>query len=643
VQLKEKLRLLYLLDDKTIACLGLVFSLVIIAWSSTTGTGRMGRIGGLSLIVGILSSFACAGYIGFKKAFIRPADDEIPFREGKNKPILALNFFFLATFCYTIFSIYTRPDPYNRPIDYFVAIILMVVLVALEIFFSRPNDCYTYSVLSKSIAIGLNLVFSQLIIFPNLIGVDPWWHQMFTLKIVNDGRIPEGYGYSKLPFMHLLISMTSMISGLDYKMAAFFSVTLPQIICVTLVVFLLGNLLFGRRVGLLSGLLLVIADLQVLIGVWTVPNTMGIILVLIVIYLMLKPRKEDGVSRFIVGILMFGIILTHSLSAVFMSILLFMVWLGSKIHNRIYSGREMPVTLGTFMSFTTAMLGWWTFVSGDIIGLVEGINSRFDYNYYYKPLPEDVILYANQIPFVEQIFIYFGMILFFALSVVGCLYMISKEYCSHRRFVFVIAGTTPLAIGFLALISGRMIVTERWLYLSEILLSLPLSLSIFLFSYSLKHKLVKSILFISLVSALSFFMILNPTANPDGAVFSSSTDIRYAFTHSELQAIDRMSNLVSTRIGVDIRYSDVGWMGYRMVDISEQLYSRNYTKCRDDFVLIRSEIVEHPFTLFYTVYKLNYDPREALTDQGFSRVYDSFYVTGFVFTQENSSTPDSVK
>jgi len=66
-----------------------------------------------------------------------------------------------------------------------------------------------------------------------------------------------------------------------------------------------------------------------------------------------------------------------------------------------------------------------------------------------------------------------------------------------------------------------------------------------------------------------------------------------------------------------------------MKEINREIAYVNYTNCQDMFVLIREEIVHNPLLLSY-VYKLDYDPREVLTAQTFSRVYDCGSVIGFV-------------
>ena len=90
-------------------------------------------------------------------------------------------------------------------------------------------------------------------------------------------------------------------------------------------------------------------------------------------------------------------------------------------------------------------------------------------------------------------------------------------------------------------------------------------------------------------------------------------------------------------IGVDGYYSELRTSSYLVKEINREIAYVNYTDCQDMFVLIRKEIVNRPFLLSY-VYKLDYDPREVLSSQIFSRVYDCDSVSGFVFAKNYNST-----
>jgi hypothetical protein len=137
-------------------------------------------------------------------------------------------------------------------------------------------------------------------------------------------------------------------------------------------------------------------------------------------------------------------------------------------------------------------------------------------------------------------------------------------------------------------------------------------------------------------------MIMSPVANLDNPTFSPNTQVRFAFTESELQAAERASNMWSGKIGVDGYYSLCWLSSYSAEEIDRQIYNRNYTDGQDMFILIRKEIVNHPFMIVYEeaygLYKLDYDPRDVLTTQTFSKVYDCGSVSGFVYPNHFNST-----
>ena len=229
------------------------------------------------------------------------------------------------------------------------------------------------------------------------------------------------------------------------------------------------------------------------------------------------------------------------------------------------------------------------------------------------------------------------MFLFFAASLVGCLYMVHKKFGSNHRFLMALGGVIVLVISSIAAITGLGVIVERWWYFSQILLALPVAVAFFLFCGLVKNKVGKTLLLATLTFSLSFLMIMSPTANLDNPTFSPNTQVRFALTESELQAVERVSNMWNNTIGVDGYYSELRWSSYPVKQINREIAYVNYTNCQDMFVLIREEIVNHPLLLSY-VYKLDYDPQDVLTALTFSRVYDCGSVSGFVHPKYYNST-----
>jgi len=624
----------HLLDeiDKTAALIGAIFALALTICLALT----IGRP--IYVTTGVLLSLACVGYLIIKKSLSSSTLPSLASAGISNRLRYILNIIFFILFVSSILCVYLRPDPYIRPLAYFVSIAFMVGVVAVEILFLPSSKSLNYFTLFKIASIGLSLELSQLLLFPSVVGIDPWVHQMFTLKILNAGHIPEGYGYSNLPIMHLMIGSTSLLTGLNYKMATMLSISLSQVLCNMLFILLLGKFLFNRKVGLLGSLLLVTANWHVNMGYWAIPNTMASLFVLPIVYSLIKVRRDHSHLGVLLAMLLMSVsILTHTITALFIAILLLTSWLVFKVHNLLHHKWETPVTLTISTLFIVSMLSWWTHVSGHIITLGQLIKVGFIASRFESPGPIDVVQYTSSLPFSEQLLSNLGVFLFFAISMIGCLYMISRKFGNSRTSIIAIGGVVPLFLGFFSLITGRGIIESRWWYFSQILLALPVAIALLLLSLSVKSKVGKSLLLMGLTFSLSLLMVLSPMANLDNPAILENITVRYAFTKSELQAMERVSNMWSKEIGVDSYYSNLRWPSYSAEDIVEQIYSGDYSVIQDIYVLIRREIMIHPFRYGDYIYKLNYDPQEALNAQVFSRVYDCGSVSGFVKSDNATS------
>ena len=489
--------------------------------------------------------------------------------------------------------------------------------------------------------IGLSLVWSQILIFPSVVGIDTWFHQMFTLNTLNTGFIPEGYMYSNLALMHLEIGSTSLITGLNYKLATMFSISFLQVLCGILFVFLLGKFLFNGKVGLLASLLLVVGNYYINMGVGAIPNTIAAVLIPIIIYILFKIREEKrliGVS--LAALFMITLILTHTITAMCMAIILFVSWFALKIYNKIHHEHKMaPVTFTIAIFFIITMFSWWSYASGHITTLVKLIGWGFSIDFFVHA-PEAILGYIFTVPFSEQLFNQLGMFLFFALSLIGCFYMISKKYGSSHTFIMAIVGATPLAIGFFSLITGHSVIEQRWWYFSQILLALPLAITFFLLCGVIKNKFAKPFLLLFLTFFLSFIMITSPKANIDNHTFSPNTGIRPPSTEAELRAAaffveksvynissdyDYFTNPSSS---IPVNYYNMSYSRIKSLDTS--LITGEFERNGNIIVVIREEIVDKPFRLFGQPFKLNYDPRQSLNEQGFSKIYDCNSVSGFM-------------
>ncbi len=603
--------------DDVILILGIVFSILVIFVCIS-----FSRV--IYLFPGILSLIACMIWFGMRKKALYNQYTSLSFPTD-----IILNSLYFIFFSFSILSIYFRPDLYERPLLYFILTSLIVGVMALRIFCHNiSNSLFIF----QTILVGVSIAWSQLLIFPSLLGVDPWYHQAFALKIIDIHFIPDGESYSKLPLFHILIILTSLITGWGYKFSTMFSVSMSQIICNVLFIFLLGKFLFNNRIGLLASLLLVIADSHIYMSYWSIPNSFAAVFVLPLLYILLKVKLHDPALMSIITILlMVDIILTHSIVSVFAAIILTFYLFGNAFCNILYSKKYSPISITYPVLFIVSMLAWWNFASNYLNTFTSLLKWGFSRDMFNITPTILISEYIKAVPFSEQLFNYSGMFSFFALSFVGCFYMISKRYGNHNTFNFACVGLIPLFLGFFSYISGHSIIEQRWWYFAQMLLSIPLALSITLMTCYTKKKYLSFELLFFLVFFISILLIMSPPANIDNHVFSPNTSVTETLTASELQAVKTTSTIWEGTIKTDAYYAHSQSNKYNnFKTFCNEIYQKNPDTLLDSFVLIRKAIIGKPFRLFSSILRLDYDPRILLDEYGFSQTYDCGSVGGYL-------------
>jgi hypothetical protein len=627
--------------DITLATIGCILSIPLILYI------QLANLPPIYITAGVISFLGCLAYLLIRRKSLASAQTQI---EATPRVYLLLNILFFCLLIYSIIGLYLRPELYTRPLSYFIATAAMAAILAIEILFLPPRKSATYFALFKIIIIGLSLEWAQLLIYPSIVGMDPWYHEMFTTKILAAGYIPVGYGYSRLPCFHLMIGATSLVTGLGYKLATMFSVCLLQVACDTLFIFLLGKFIHSTKIGLLAALLLGVANWHILFGYWTIPNTIAVVFIPIIIYLLFKLRQEKPKASICLSALFMAVlILTHTIGALCLAMLLFLIWLGFEIYKRLryQAATTARIFLVAFILFTGATLSYWTFVSGTIHTFVSLFQTGFSGEYFgilppgetlppevYGALQIAIAQYRNNVPFLEQLFNNLGLFLFFALSFIGCFAMLSKIMRNRYSFALVVGGLTILVINFFGIITYRGFLSDRWNYFSQILLAIPVGVAVFWLGGLPAKKIANACLIGVMTFVLSLLMIMSPQANLDNRTFSPNTIVRFAFFESELQGVETVSRLWNGKIGSDGYVECLGFLpplDNRIKDIGQELYTRDFNASKDAFILVREEIVQHPFKLHsYGIYRLDYVPSQALREQGFSKVYDNGSVSGFI-------------
>lgn len=598
--------------DRDLARFGLLFSSLLTVYLGVYKETV------LYLIPGIFSFISCAIWLAIRNDVFLSAKSE-----ERSSGYLISSLFFLAL-SFAILSFNFRPYIYERPPVFFLALTSMAGLIVLQILF-LPK-ILRFFIIFQITVLGLIIAWSQMIPYTLLIGVDPWYHQMIVSKITTNGFIPEDMVYSKIPFFHSFVSLTSLVIDQEYKLAAMCSASLMHIVLISLYVYLIGNLIFrDYRIGLFGSLLAMVANYSIQMSYTPIPNSIGLVLILMLFYLLLlnSYKKLDLRILGLILFLIFPIILTHTLSSVFVVFLLLISIIGFVFYNKIYPEISIDArglaSVYLLILFTVSMLFWWTYASGHIGTLGKLISWGFSMDSFIQG--PSLRAYIPPTPLFEKIFDSIGMFLFFSISFIGIFYAISRRG-NFYNFITSIIGFSALSLGFFSIVSGHSIVDERWWYFAEIFLSIPLAVAVILVGSKLgPFNHVFQSLFVSILALL---LIVCPAANNDS---------KTALTLSELKAIKTISIINEDEIYTDTyTASSQNWIyGFRFMDFSLNLLNKNFNNISTErFLLIRTSIVKRSFKLMNIPYKLDYDPRNEFSKLAFSKLYDNGFASGFM-------------
>jgi hypothetical protein len=202
--------------------------------------------------------------------------------------------------------------------------------------------------------------------------------------------------------------------------------------------------------------------------------------------------------------------------------------------------------------------------------------------------------------------------------------MISKKG-NIKSFFIASLATLFLSISFVSLILGRYILNDRWYYITNILLSIPLSVSILILSNIMSKKIYKSIVLLVFLIILAFTNIAN------NSLITPNTYIRYTFIKTEIIAASYVtknnlgqisSDFYTTNPSSGIFQNIFNIDNDRILSLDDSLFNSQFAH-DNSIKFIRKDIIHNPFMVKNGIWRLTYDPNKLLIDSGFDRIYDN--------------------
>lgn len=581
-------------------------------------------------IVGGLSMLACLVYLAIRNRV--ELSELLEEYGGHNSTYFILNILFFLLLAGALVLVAARPEIYSTPLGYYICLTLAAAVLALEIMVLPHHRGYPYLVLGKIILLGLALIWIPQTIFPGLLGIDPYFHEQFTLSILDSGHVPTDNLYSSFPAMHIASGSTMLIADLSYKTATMLFTGTAYVVVSLSFVFLLGRAVFGSKLGLLAALLLAGAAFFIHFGWWTVPNTYAAIFLPVLAYLLFKLRAQFPIrATLIVMGLMAALIVTHTIGALGVALLLIVFWLGNHFYGWVRNSDyrtaaadwwqetgNQPVSLTLAVFFGVAMFSWWLLTSTEAIDtLTELVRYGFSLELSDPPLDESTV-YASTIPLWEKLLGLLAYAAFWAVSFIGVLAAFSLKAGNRHIVLLAIGGLLLVALGFFSLPLNLGTLPGRWQFLSLFMLAIPAALGLMLLAGGLKRNGRGIVLMPVFVAILVFLSITSPTASIDNYVWSEKTTVRYAFKASEMAAYNTLPELWVGSLGADY-YATTYFRFTQMYDITESILGKDFSGS-EGLIIFRNGLLNEPTNL-PGVYQLGYDPHPTLEEQGYILIY----------------------
>jgi len=208
--------------------------------------------------------------------------------------------------------------------------------------------------------------------------------------------------------------------------------------------------------------------------------------------------------------------------------------------------------------------------------------------------------------------------------------MISKKFGTRKKFIYAVMGLGILFICYLSILLGKEIIAHRWWYLSQILLSIPLSVSFLILISQIRMEKIRPVIFGGLIIGLSFLMIMSPDANIDNQLFSPNTGVRNGLIESELSGYKLIVSVSNHSIVTDeLPAQNLRNMDFNISALKLSFLEENFSSYQDNTIIIREEIINNPFKFYNINLNLNFNPNLIL-EKNFSKVFNSNTLNGYI-------------
>lgn len=572
-----------------------------------------------------------------------------------------------------------RSEQYVKPLSYYILMALSsgaLFLTAAQI----RNRTQFVLVIVCACAIGLAHIWTEDALFPDsLLGIDPWHHK-YTVEALARGSTELDVKITTLgtfySSMHLYLRAVMNILPISYKMASLIFAGSVVVVGNIALSGLVGKELFNRRVGAAAAVVVATANWAIFLGSWAVPNSIGVAMSLAAAYLIVMKKRPFWMKDWVVVALVASILLaayfTHMIAALWVLATIVCLYLAKTVLavRKILKKGEIadklkPAATVVLIAMTVISLPVWLISTNAGIAISNSTGGySFDSSYNYNPsfgmsyatatravpdsTPSGTLVdntpvddtpaatpaatptvgspeLLNRNTLRELTTDSAGMILYIALALVGALIMVRSKRTD--RWLWVMLSIGILAIGFFPPLFGKSLIEHRWWYFAEVLLSIPLAVALLSVAKG-KLKMAATAL---LVAGIAFLSTIGLPSNNTNRDLSPNLIVRYSFTDKEMQALDQVNMLDSSKVksvATDPLYR--GMIMYNttytglIYSVEGNMISGDFTTVEANVLVLRDSIDKEPLGFGGgTIYKLGAGIIDKAKSQGYTETWSN--------------------
>lgn len=501
---------------------------------------------------------------------------------------------------------------YVRPLAFLIATAVIAGIMAV-IICSSEGEQIDYLALAEIFGLGLLLRASAFYQFTSLFAGDPNLHARWIEQLAALGHVSTFMaGYQSFPLMHIFGAMAMDITGLVVK-DTLFIIGICDIVSL-IFIFLIIKHFFKNKIGMLSLLLLMVSTFHITYDIFNIPQTFGIALLNILIYLLFCNKgesiKKGILYRAFAIIILIAIVLTHTIDSFAALIILVSIWLTVQLLNYIRDPKDtdspvpdIPFSLILFMFIFE--MAYWMYSAGFFSFFSDSVKWAFKVTELSPPVT--TLAEGFQTIGLRWLPPYLNIF----LALIGSLFLLKNR---RNTIYFTMYGWGVIIFVCLStFLNWYSFLPGRWFDYNEIVLIVPLVISLICLSSVFRNRaLAMSII----VFIFSIIMVTNYNANVTNLIPLTPYPTQSLKT-SELDAAGTLRSVIPDSASW---YSDIYYAG--LAGARDGSLILLGTRQLNGILVLRKEVQENAFfsaggSDHFDTVRVNYVP-----DPGDSKLYD---------------------